>query len=188
MKRGGQISRSSPLKRGTATLKRKTELRANKPLSRPVPLPAPRSGPGTGKSSSAGLRAGERGRLAPKRRRRPSVGRAFRAVAEQPCAVCGTDRRKREAHHLVECSALRQWAMSQRLDPAEAWALERRLINDRRNALSLCKICHARATNAHARVSRSLLPPAVFEFAGELGEWALIRLEQAYPANRSDAY
>jgi hypothetical protein len=108
--------------------------------------------------------------------------RAFWASIEgKVCAVCG-GRDYMEPHHLVTKRWIRDYVMSLRItDPAERAQHRLTLLGDVRNALACCGACHANHTAGALVIPRRLIPAAAFEFAAELGEPMLARLERRYP-------
>jgi len=69
-----------------------------------------------------------------------------------------------EGHHAITRQALRTRGLAE-----HQW--------DRRNRVPLCDRAHTSHHTASQRVPRELLPPAVFEFADELGlRWLLDRV------------
>lgn len=97
------------------------------------------------------------------------------------CAQC---RQKGcQGHHVLAQQHIRDHVRGLRLDDAEAFALEERLLSDRRNRLPVCPDCHYGHEYApDARLPRRLVPASAWEFAAELGTWAVVRLEGDYPA------
>lgn len=80
--------------------------------------------------------------------------------------VCG--KRAVHLHHLVPKQVLRRELRHDRL-------------TDPRNLLPLCFDCHFNHESWAKRLTFDQLPRSVFEFARELGEWAVVRLERDYP-------
>lgn len=78
-----------------------------------------------------------------------------------------------EAHHVVEKGILRQRRLYDHV-----W--------DPRNGIALKVRTHERHTTAFQRVPYEALPPEAFEFARELGEWALVEIERKYPRSEED--
>jgi hypothetical protein len=107
----------------------------------------------------------------------------FREVVSQgPCAICGTTRRRREAHHLLAQEHIRTWVTSLRMGDEKAErAYLRRLLSDPRNGVAACPTCHQQVEGRSVPLPRSKVPPEAFAFAAELGEWAIVRLEREYP-------
>ncbi len=72
-----------------------------------------------------------------------------------------------QGHHIIEKSALKNHG-------------KREYIWDARNGMGLCGYHHPRHTHWRQRVPRELLPPAVYEFADEIGlQWLLDQYLQA---------
>lgn len=56
------------------------------------------------------------------------------------------------------------------------------LLADRRNLIPMCLTpCHLDHENWARRLWRDQIPPSAWEFAAELGGWATVALERAYP-------
>jgi hypothetical protein len=152
-------------------------VRARKPLlGKAIPIEG-RSGASLASATSRrGLGAGK-----PPRQVRADA--TFREVVSQgPCAICGTTRRRREAHHLLAQEHIRTWVASLRMGDERAERnLLRRLLSDPRNGIAACPTCHQRVEGRSVPLARSKVPPTAFAFAAELGEWAVVRLEREYP-------
>ena len=84
------------------------------------------------------------------------------------CAACG--KRAVHLHHLVPKQVLRREARRDRL-------------TDPRNLLPLCFDCHFNHESWSHRLERHQVPAKTWEFAKELGEWAVVRLERDYPVH-----
>jgi hypothetical protein len=82
------------------------------------------------------------------------------------CALCPA--RAVHQHHLIPKQVLRREGRSDRL-------------TDPRVLMPLCFDCHFSHESWSRRIWRDQLPASVWEFARELGEWAVCRLEQDYP-------
>ena len=93
-----------------------------------------------------------------------------RRVSREPCRLCGS-RRLIEGHHIIYRGKLRERA-AERLE---------QILWDCRNLLVLCRACHGGHHGGLHPISRDLLPPAVFEFAADLGGWAELFVEERYP-------
>jgi hypothetical protein len=121
-------------------------------------------------------------------RKRPvQAGPAFREGLGK-CAICGTRKRRREAHHVLPQQHIRTYAHSLRLPEDEERRLLRRLLTDRRNRLVLCAgplSCHAQLEARRLLVTRHRTPASAWEFAAELGEAYVMRLERLYPSGQA---
>lgn len=123
-----------------------------------------------------------------------------------PCAGCGTTHGRIQAHHCIEKEALRRefpygavWVVCEPSEPSVV-SPERRTLPlraarrnedcdltreqiawDPRNGMPLCRRCHDLHTTAARRIPRRRLPASAWEFAQELGERFVARLERTYP-------
>jgi len=86
------------------------------------------------------------------------------------CAICG--RRAVHRHHLIPKQVLRREGRRDRL-------------TDPRVLMPMCFDCHFNHESWARRIWRDELPASVWVFAGELGEWATVRLERDYPVRFS---
>jgi hypothetical protein len=73
-----------------------------------------------------------------------------------------------DAHHVLDKSLLRQRELFH-------------LVWDARNGLAVKSIIHAGHTSRMRPIPRSALLPCNWEFAREIGPWAVARLEEKYP-------
>lgn len=87
-------------------------------------------------------------------------------------------------HHVLprqqikrHCAGLRREMSAARLKK-----LRKRLLADKRNLVPMCFPCHMAHENWSARLTRDQIPMQAWEFARDLGEWATVALERAYPA------
>jgi hypothetical protein len=91
------------------------------------------------------------------------------------CAVCPAEgvacRGPVQSHHLIAKGALKRRHLDEHL-----W--------DKRNRLAVCEWRHEQHTTRFKPIPRELLPPAVWEFAEELGLTYLI--ERAYPPEEDE--
>ena len=94
----------------------------------------------------------------------------------RPCAVCGS-RLFVEAHHVVYRQVVREICRESGINSAvPEW--------DTRNALPVCKVCHAQHHGRAIPIARVVLiekAPLAFQFARELGPKALNHIKRAYP-------
>lgn len=106
----------------------------------------------------------------------------FRAAVparKQRCERCGA--RAGSHHHWTPQQALRAHVRGLRLPDAEAAALLRDLLNDPGNLSAFCARCHQRGESWADRWGAADVPERARRFAADLGEWAVQRLERAYP-------
>jgi len=100
-----------------------------------------------------------------KRRRAPFAPRD--PPRKHPCALCF--KVANHWHHVIPRQILRRYVDRQGLMDRDAYGLERRLVNDHRNLLSLCAHCHLdRKGGLEAEIPADRLPAGVWEFAREL--------------------
>lgn len=113
---------------------------------------------------------------------RPKADPGFQTeCAGMRCAKCR--RRGCQGHHVLGQQHIGDYVRGLRLDDAEAFALEEQLLSDRRNRLPLCPDCHyEHEYEPYGRLPRRFVPASAWEFAPELGTWAVVRLERDYPA------
>lgn len=88
-------------------------------------------------------------------------------LAAMRCALC--PRRAVHRHHVLAKGRLKR----------EGYAGA--VLRDPRNLMDLCLECHFGHENWRPRIARHLVPVAAWVFARELGEWAVVALERAYP-------
>lgn len=84
------------------------------------------------------------------------------------CAACS--RRAVHMHHLIPKQVLRREG-------------RRSSMSDPRVLLPLCFECHFNHESWARRLTRDQVPSSAWEFARELGEWAVVRLERDYPVH-----
>jgi hypothetical protein len=85
-------------------------------------------------------------------------------------------------HHVLAQTHLRKHARSEcRPDKRAITNREAALIADKRNMVPMCFDCHMSHENWSKRLTREQVPESAWEFARELGEWAVVRLENDYP-------
>lgn len=82
------------------------------------------------------------------------------------CVVTG--RRAHEAHHVVRQQTLRRHGREDAL-----W--------DVRNGIPIHDLVHDNHHSAYRRIPRRCVPQSAWEFARELGEWAVLEIERHYP-------
>ena len=93
--------------------------------------------------------------------------RAYPVEDPQIRVAHAVDLRTIQGHHIIEQQHLKRHGKREHL-----W--------DPRNGMGLCAYHHARHTHWRQRVPRELLPPAVYDFADEIGlPWLL---DQYLPA------
>lgn len=94
------------------------------------------------------------------------------------CMIGACPRRMAHMHHLIPQQTLVREGHADKL-------------RDARNLVPMCFDHHLAHENwsghGRARLTRDLLPARVWEFARELGEWAVVRLEREYPVRDHDA-
>lgn len=61
------------------------------------------------------------------------------------------------------------------------------LLADPRNLVPMHFDCHLAHENWAPRLTREQVPERAWQFARELGEWAVVRLERDYPVHDDDA-
>jgi hypothetical protein len=115
----------------------------------------------------------------PKRKGKPQARPSFR-VGLGPCVLCGTTRRFRQAHHGLPQQVVRRHVEGLRLPEADARRLMLDLLSDVRNRMAVCVECHPKVEHGRS-IPRHKVPRSVFEFAAELGERYVARLERMYP-------
>jgi len=100
-----------------------------------------------------------------RRRRAPFVPRD--PPRKHPCAVCF--KVAHHWHHLISQQLLRRYVDRQGLMDRDAYALERRLVNDHRNLQALCVHCHLdQKKGLSGIVPSETIPDCAWEFAREL--------------------
>ncbi|HZR08946.1 MAG TPA: hypothetical protein VFA79_10220 [Myxococcales bacterium] len=87
--------------------------------------------------------------------------------------------------HWLPQQALRVYVSGLRLPESEARAVLRRLLADERNLSPFCHRFHLASRGGRELFTREMVPVSAWEFARELGEAYVARLERAYPMRRS---
>ena len=102
------------------------------------------------------------------------------------CIACGAPAANH--HHVLGAQHLRRWAREQR-----GWERKERpyktqaVLKDDRNLVPMCFPCHMDHEAWARRLTRDQVPASTWEFARELGEWAVVRLERDYPVRGDTA-
>lgn len=176
------MERRSPLTRRTG-LRRKQALDApEQPLRRKAPL-------ARGSLSPNRETSGERSKPPAPLSPGDVPFKALHAARGRPCGRCERARRFSDGrpvraagwHHWVPQQHLRAYVRGLRLDPGIAKQYLRRLLKDERNLYAVCSSCHQNAEHGNTPFTREEIPASAWDFARELGEWAVVRLERAYP-------
>lgn len=115
----------------------------------------------------------------------PVVFRAREPARNGKCFRCR--RRANHWHHWTPQQFIRVYVRGLRLPREQARPLLRDLLRDERNLVRVCHACHGGHTVASAGSSftRADVPESAFDFARELGEEYVVRLEREYPATGS---
>lgn len=100
-------------------------------------------------------------------RQRPHRGTSALCIVTQEPLSFSAD----EAHHCLEKRLLRARGLHH-------------LVWDARNGVGVKKRIHDGHTSALHRIPREALPPCVWEFAREVGPWAVARVEEDHPINQ----
>ncbi len=94
-----------------------------------------------------------------------------------PCAQCGWP--AHHTHHILPQQKLKVHVRSMKYAGTDLDLGA--LLDDPRNHMRLCQACHFNHEGWSRRLTRDQLPGSVWEFASELGPWAVYALERAYP-------
>lgn len=123
----------------------------------------------------------------PKPQGRVKAGKDWSAGRKGPCGVCAPMRRRRprQAHHVLPQRAIRDYVVELRLPLPDGRKLLKKLLTDKRNRMWLCVDCHAGYEHGNLTIYREMTPVSAWDFARELGERYVARLERMYPT-RSD--
>jgi hypothetical protein len=90
-------------------------------------------------------------------------------------------------HHVLPQQQIKRYVSALRREmPAGQKGLLRRLLADKRNLVPMCFPCHMAHESWSKRLTRDQIPKQAWDFARELGEWAVVALERAYPDVRCE--
>lgn len=88
------------------------------------------------------------------------------------CIACGQNGSTTRHHVLPRQNIVREYRKGPHLAA---------LLRDPRNLVPMHFSCHLAHENWAPRLTRDQVPPQAWEFARELGEWAVVALERGYP-------